>query len=113
MSEYVSLLEQAERLTLTNGSKQLAEIRLADDAGRWMFAVSCQQHAGDFWGFGEPLGYEPGRARRDFGTRDEALAAAIEHLRQRISRRPQEMAPQLAWLDTLIPDQPDLFGVAA
>jgi hypothetical protein len=60
------------------------------------------------------MGYRgDGKPERLFSTRDEALSDAIARLREIMGRRPVELAPQLAWLDTLVPDQADLFGGTA
>lgn len=103
-------IEQSEFLALKPGRVELASIRLGQHAGRWLFALSHQQLGGDHWGSSGPLGFTEGREPRDFASRDEALAGAIAHARGRWAGREREMAEQFAWLDTLIPDQPDLFS---
>lgn len=104
---------QTEILECKDGRRELASIRLGDLEGRWLFALSYQQYGGDFCGAGEPLGFSEGWPVRDFASRDEALAGAIAHARDRWAGRQREMAPHFAWLDTLIPEQRDLFGAAA
>lgn len=106
-------VEQKEFLELTSKRGRLAYIRLGDHDGRWFFALGHQQFTGDHWGSGGPLGFTQGRPRRDFDTRDDALTAAIAHARDRWSGREREMAEHFAWLDTLIPEQPDLFAFEA
>ena len=105
-------VEQREFLDLRDGRGELASIRLGEHEGRWFFALSHQQRGGDIWGSAGPLGFTEGRERRDFASRDEALSAAIAHAREKWAGREAEMAPHLAWLDTLIPAQPDLFAAA-
>lgn len=103
-------VDQAEFLDLREGRTELASIRLGEHGGRWLFALNHQQRGGDFWGSSGPLGFTEGRPRRDFPTRDAALAGAIAHARNRWAGREREMAPHFAWLDRLIPVQPDLFN---
>lgn len=104
---------QTEILECRERNRELASIRLGEHEGRWFFALSHQQYGGDCWGSGGPLGFSEGYPRRDFASRDEALAGAIAHARDRWAGREREMAPHFAWLDTLIPEQRDLFGAAA
>lgn len=92
----------------------MAQIELGRFGEQWTNAVGFQQAAGDMWGHWEPMGYRDGREpERLHPTREAALSDAIGRLRLIMGRRPDQLAPQLAWLDTLIPDQPDLFGEAA
>lgn len=104
---------QTEVLECKDGRHVQASIRLGVHEGRWFFALSHQQRGGDFWGSSAPLGFSDGYPCRDFASRDEALAGAIAHARDRWAGREWEMAPHFAWLDTLIPEQRDLFGEAA
>lgn len=101
-------VEQSERLALTDKLGELARISLGEHEGRWFFSLGHQQRTGDMWGSGGPLGYHRDRDT-GFPDRDAALAGAIEHARKWWSGREAEMAPHFAWLDTLIPEQPDLF----
>ncbi|GEM_PF-4162827 len=92
----------------------LAEIRLADLGAHWIWATGFQMHSGDFWGRGGPLmDNEPYRTP----TRQDAIAAASANLRKSLFKRADEgdrdASAVMAWLDTLIPDQLDLFGAAA
>ncbi|MNV84283.1 hypothetical protein D3C71_1781450 [compost metagenome] len=102
---------QTERLALRDKVGELAVIALGHHEGRWFFALSHQQRTGDMWGSFGGIGYQKGEPRA--ASRDEALAAAIALARQRWAKRTREMAAHIAWLDTLIPEQPDLFGAAA
>ena len=105
-------VETSEFFDLRAGHTELASIRLGEHEGRWFFALNHQQRGGDCWGSAGPLGFTEGRERRDHDSRDDALNAVIARLRSRLTDG-KGMAPHLAWLDTLIPAQPDLFGVAA
>lgn len=102
-------VEQREFLDLREKGFEQASIRLGEHAGRWFFALSHQQRGGDFWGSSSPLGISDGRPRRDYPTRDAALAGAISHARSRWAGRERDMAAHFAWLDRLVPIQPDLF----
>lgn len=104
-------VEQSERLALRDKVGEIAVIALGQHDGRWFFALSHQQRTGDMWGSFSGIGCredEPGAA-----SRDEALSAAIALARIRWAKRTREMAAHIAWLDTLIPEQRDLFGAAA
>lgn len=83
----------------------LAEIEIGHRDGEWFNAVRFQQDGGDSLGHGEPLNCD-----RPLPDRDAALSDATDRLREMMNCRPSELAPQLAWLDTLVPDQPDLFS---
>lgn len=109
--EYVRVAV-SERLTLRDKRGELAGIALGHHDGFWVYRVDHQQFTGDMWGSGGPLSLHKGRTET-FPDRDAALAGAIAHARQRWAGREREMAPHFAWLDTLVPAQPDLFGVAA
>ncbi len=104
-------LEPVETFTLPNKRGfAAARIELGRFGEGWSNAVHFQQAVGDMWGHGEPMGYwDVRKPERLFSTRDEALSDAIARLREIMGRRPVELAPQLAWLDTLVPDQADLF----
>lgn len=104
-------VEQSERLALRDKVGEIAVIALGQQNGRWFFALSHQQRTGDMWGSFGGIGCHEGDPGA--GSRDEALSAAIAHARQRWASRTREMAAHIAWLDTLIPDQRDLFGAAA
>lgn len=104
-------VEQSERLALRDKVGEIAVIALGHHEGRWFFALSHQQRTGDMWGSFGGIGFregEPGAA-----SRDEALSAAIACARVRWANRQREMAAHIAWLDTLIPEQRDLFGAAS
>jgi hypothetical protein len=104
----------AECLELRDKHGRLADIRVGAIDGRWFHALSFQQRGGDCWGAASPLGYSTIQPEpRGVDTQTEALAAAIAEARRRWAGREREMAPHFAWLDTLIPDQLDLFGAAA
>ena len=91
----------------------LAEINLADLGTHWIWSIGFQMHTGDMWGSGGPLWDGDGHRAP---TRDDAIAAASDALRAKLGGRVAEYPDARAvigWLDTLRPDQPDLFGVAA
>lgn len=102
-------VDQVERLAVRDKVGELASISLGTHEGSWIFALSHQQRGGDCWGTGGPLGFTPGR-ENPFPSRDAAVEAAIAKARTRWAGREREMAPQFAWLDTLITEQPDLFA---
>lgn len=92
----------------------LAEIRLADLGTHWIWETGFQLHSGDFWGSGGPLtNHERYRAP----TREAAIEAAATNLRKSLGARATEgdkdASAIMAWLETLIPAQLDLFGAAA
>lgn len=92
----------------------LAEIKMADLGTHWIWETGFQMHSGDFWGRGGPLtNHEPYRAP----TREDAIRAASADLRKSLSERAgsgdADARAVLVWLDTLIPDQLDLFGAVA
>lgn len=84
-----------------------AAIRLAQVPEGWSWASDCSRLYGDVLGYTEPLGRRGGfiAPSRLAPTRDQALAAAIDKIRQRIPDR-----PVLDWLASLNPAQADLFG---
>lgn len=111
-------IEPVESLTLPDKKRPNALPWARIDLGRygasWVNSIGFQQQGGDCWGCGEPMGHDEGSPPRVvFPTRDAALADAMDRMRRRIGSRSREMAPQLAWLDGLAPDQLDLFGLAA
>lgn len=92
----------------------LAEIRLVDLGTHWIWATGFQMHSGDFWGSGGPLtNHDPYKAP----TREAAIEAASANLRKSLSTRAEggdrDASAVMAWLDSLIPNQLDLFGAAA
>ena len=88
----------------------LAQIELGRHGPGWVNCIGFQQDGGDCWGSWEPMGFWPGQEPcTTFATHDAALADAIDRMRSKLAGRPREMAQQIAWLDTLVPDQPDLF----
>lgn len=97
----------------------LAEIRLADLGTHWIWATGFQMHSSDFLGSSSPLtNHEPTPySNCRAATRQDAIAAASANLRKSLSKRAAEgdrdAAAVMAWLDTLIPNQLDLFGAAA
>lgn len=92
----------------------LAQVDLGRHGSGWVNAIGFQQEGGDCWGSWEPMGFWLGSSPcRTFATREAALSDAIERMRSKLANRPGEMALQLAWLDALIPAQPDLFGAPA
>lgn len=83
----------------------MAEIRLLQLEDGWRASIDAQ--------LGSRGRSEPLSARlQPHPTRDAALEAAIERLRTWCGAE-DDARPVIAWLDTLIPDQPDLFGAAA
>lgn len=113
---YVSI-EPVETLLLPHkraNACPMAQIDLGRFDSAWVNAIGFQQSGGDCWGSWEPLGHSADqKPRATFPTRDAALSDAIARMRAKVTRRPDEMAPQIAWLDGLVPDQLDLFGAAS
>ncbi|MFC7378216.1 hypothetical protein [Brevundimonas sp. GCM10030266] len=96
--------EVVERLTFDT-KKCGADIRLSIQPEGVVWATSAHRRHGNFSGYAEPLGRwgteRPSRCAPD-------RLSAIEQASARIRRHDAD--PEvLAWLDTLIPDQPDLF----
>lgn len=91
----------------------IAEIRLADLGTHWIWATGFQMWGGDMWGSSSPLmDSEAYRAP----TRQAAIDLASEQLRKSLVKRAADCRDARAvmeWLDTLAPDQLDLFGAAA
>lgn len=85
-------------------------IRILQVPEGWTWAIDCHRLTGDVLGYAEPLGHRGGRIRADrlASSRDLAMTGAIAAIRARMPDKPLG-----EWLDTLIPDQPDLFGEAA
>lgn len=85
-------------------------IRILQVPEGWTWAIDCHRLTGDVLSYAEPLGRRGGRIRPDrlASSRDLAMTAAIAAIRARMPDKPLG-----EWLDTLIPDQPDLFGEAA
>lgn len=81
----------------------IATIALSETDGQWFFAIGHQQRGGDCWG---SWGLNN---RKPFASEADALAGAVAHARNRWTGRERDMADHFAWLDTLIPEQPDLF----
>lgn len=91
----------------------IGEIRLARLGTHWIWATGFQLWGGDCWGSSSPL---MDTANRSAKSRAEALEQAGAHLRAKLSSRAAEYpdaAAILSWLETLAPDQLDLFGAAA
>ena len=84
-----------------------ALILLAPADGGWTWAADCSRLYGDVAGWAEPLGRWGGGIRPDrfAATREAALEAARAVIRSRITDQ-----PNIDWLDSLTPDQPDLFA---
>lgn len=97
----------------------LADIKLANLGTHWIWATGFQMHSGDFWGCASPLSdHEPTpHSNHRASSREEAIKAASAELRKHMSKRAakgdSDARAVMAWLDTLIPDQLDLFGSAA
>lgn len=85
----------------------LAEIDLLQLSDGWRSSIGAMLNAS---GRGEPITIRtPAHP-----TREAALRHGIERLREWLMRADEPQVPMvLRWLDTLIPDQPDLFGAAA
>lgn len=91
----------------------IAEIDLAFIGPHWIWATGFQLWGGDCWGASSPL---CDRDNYRAGSREAAIDAAATYLRRKIGPRAGECrdaAAIVGWLDTLIPDQLDLFGAAA
>lgn len=107
-----------ERLTLPRPVKgwrggPIGEIDLADLGTHWIWATGFQLWGADCWGASSPL---CDRDRYRAPSRDAAIQAACAYLRAKVGPRAgecKEAKAIVAWLDTLIPDQLDLFGAAA
>lgn len=116
LRRYVAI-EAVETLLLPHkraNACPMAQIDLGRFGSAWVNAIGFQQSGGDCWGSWEPLGHSADqKPRATFPNRDDALSDAIARMRAKLIRHPDEMAPQLAWLNALIPDQRDLFGQAA
>ncbi len=97
----------------------IAEIDLADMGTHWIWSTGFQMWGGDMWGSSSPLmDLEPtpfSTCRAP--TREAAIELASAQLRKNLAKRAEEgdrdARAVIAWLDTLIPDQLDLFGAAA
>lgn len=93
-----------------------ADIKLADLGTHWIWATSFQMYGGDCHGSSSPLMdiETPVRTCRA-PTREAAIAAASDELRRRMEPKTDvaDARAVLAWLDSLNPDQLDLFGAAA
>jgi hypothetical protein len=109
-----------ERLSLPRkAGADTAYITLADMGTHWIWATGFQIWGGDFWGSSSPLmDLEPtpfSSCRAP--TREGAIQMASAQLRKSLSKRADEgdrdATAILVWLDSLIPDQLDLFGAAA
>lgn len=109
-----------ERLSLSRSKgADTAYITLADMGTHWISATGFQIWGGDFWGSSSPLmDLEP----TPFSTcrapsRQVAIELASVDLRKRLAARADEgdrdAKAIMAWLDTLITDQLDLFGAVA
>lgn len=93
-----------ERLAFDN-RKASAEILLAPVEQGFTWATSCQRRHGNFSGYAEPLGqWSDQPPRRRAATRLAAIKDASDRIRRHDADR-----EVLAWLDTLIPAQRDLF----
>lgn len=96
----------------------LADIKLVDLGTHWIWATDFQMYTGDHSGSGSPLmDLPPGRRLNCRApTRQAAIEAACAELRRRLEPRAVECKDARAvieWLDSLIPNQLDLFGAAA
>lgn len=97
----------------------IGEIRLADLGTHWIWATSYQMHSGNWEGASSPLSdHEPTPfSNHRAPTREAAINAAGTELRRRLQKRVDERdrdaCAVVAWLDTLVPDQLDLFGAVA
>ena len=104
--------QPAETLALPNprpGWKggPLAEIDLIELPDGWRSAIGAMLASS---GRGEPLTARPPA----YASREEAIQGGIDKLRRWLATSNEAQAPVVGrWLDTLIPDQPDLFGAAA
>lgn len=112
--------EPDERLCLPRSDRaDFAYITLADMGTHWIWATGFQMWSGDFWGSSSPLmDLEPtpfSTCRAP--TRKAAIQLASERIRRQLSDRAAEgdrdAVAVMAWLETLIPAQLDLFGAAA
>lgn len=93
------------------GGVSVATIQLADLGPHWIWATSFQMSGGDYWGKFSPLKDQPNHREQ---SRVVAIKAAAADLRRNLSSRADPDAKSImAWLETLIPDQFDMFGVAA
>lgn len=85
----------------------LAEIDLLELPDGWRSSIGAMLNAS---GRGEPITIRTAV----HPTRDAALLHGIERLRKWLAKADEPQVPMvLRWLDTLIPEQPDLFGAAA
>lgn len=95
----------------------LAEISLADLGAHWIWATSYQMHSGDWAGAASPLSDHEAWANHRAADREAAIRNASEYLGGCLANRATEgdrdARAVMDWLDTLIPDQLDLFGAAA
>ncbi|WP_108459158.1 hypothetical protein [Devosia naphthalenivorans] len=95
----------------------LADISLADLGTHWIWATGYQMHSGNWEGAGSPLSDHEAWAERRCASRAAAIAAASDYLRGRLQSRAdggdRDASAVCAWLDSLIPNQLDLFGAAA
>ena len=96
----------------------IAEVCLANLGTHWIWATSYQLWTGDCCGSSSPLmDMEPtpfSTCRAP--TRQAAIELASAQLRKSLTPRAAECRDAravLEWLDTLTPDQFDLFGAAA
>jgi hypothetical protein len=119
----IGVYEPDERLSLSRPVKNwrggpLGEIRLANLGTHWIWATSFQLWSGDCWGSSSPLmdvDHTPHTNHRA-PTRETAIEAASARLRKSLSDRAtscRDARAVIEWLDTLVPDQLDLFGAAA
>lgn len=107
-----------ERLSLPRTLKgwrgaDIANIKLADMGTHWIWANDYQMHGGDWSGSGSPLMDLAGSRAP---SRQAAIEMASNEFRRRLTSRAarcKDAQAVLEWLDTLIPDQLDLFGAAA
>lgn len=97
--------EVVERLAFDT-KKCGADIRLAIQPEGVAWATSAHRRHGNYSGYSEPLGrWGSERPSRCAPDRSAAIAAASARIRR------HDADPEvLAWLDSLIPAQPDLFG---
>lgn len=96
---------EIERLAFQT-KRSSASIMLAIQPEGVVWAAAATNHQGGVSGFAEPLGrWGTARPYHCATDRTAAVLAASERIRR------HEPDPEvLAWLDTLVPEQPSLFG---
>lgn len=108
--------EAQERLVLARDTKgwrglPTAEIEMCQLPEGWLWATSFQLMQGDCCGSASPLSLNHGRLAP---SREVAIEAAVAHLSARMAKQDGQDARRIvAWLETLQPDQLDLFASLA